>query len=70
MSFSDEDLARLKEDLNPLNKNTIVPYMAVTAEDARALIARLEAAERALEMRHVRGVFDTAIEAWRKSTGR
>ncbi len=64
--FSDDDLKRLKEDL----RINFATFWVLNREQTISLLARLEAAEHALEMRHVRGVFEVSIEAWRKAAGK
>ena len=68
MSFSDKELARLKESLeNPSEHAT-----GITTEQGLALIARLEAAERyatLIREHHNHGWFEPEYEAWRKSKG-
>ncbi len=66
MIFSDEDLKRLKEYLENYKPQTW--QSPVTPDNLKALIRRLEAAERIVIWAH--GICpDTMEEAWRKACG-
>lgn len=69
MSFSDDDLKRLKESL----KTDETFYLELTTEQTTALLTRLEAAENCLEYVGHDNCdskdVDRALKAWRKSRG-
>lgn len=70
--FNDDDLKRLKEYIaNESGDNFSLPAIAFDVGDAKALLARLEAAERviATEPNWI-GPGRMAYQAWLKSAGR
>lgn len=74
MAFTDEDLERLKERLNsPIKSATEDTFpIDLSENDTRALLARLEAAERCLDyMIFEDGKVDgeKLFNAWRKAKG-
>lgn len=65
MIFSDDDLKRLKEDMDRLGDFPVGNYRL------RPLLARLDAAERLAERFQDNTPEDTALfNAWRKSAGK
>jgi len=66
MVFSDEDLKRLKEDIQ-------LTGVGPRPSDALALIARLEAAEKVIEVAGsdpLSGEVSKSFEEWRKAAGK
>ena len=59
MTFTDDDLARLKSNFRKY----------ITKRQTIALLARLEAAERCLTWNHEEPGFYDAIQEWRKAAG-
>lgn len=69
MTFTDDELKRLKADL--LNPEASV---ILNGDDISAILARLEAAEKCVQEHFGHGVLDcepncTVYEAWRKAKG-
>lgn len=67
MTFSDDDLKFLKEDLADLSDDSGVPAHVGLF---KALLARLEAAEACLQDVWNIAIDDVKLEAWRKSCGK
>ena len=65
MTFTDDDLKRLKEDVNEEGSSYRIP-----TEDLFALLARLEAAERVILETDERHLPLDAWQAWRKAAGK
>lgn len=74
--FTDEDLKRLKDTLADPDQNLDWMYAVrdgFVDDKYKALVRRLEAAEKALQLR-INGfggfVFEDAVEAWRRVSGK
>lgn len=79
MTFTDDDLKRLKDTATRCEESaSSLPLDEMIADvsplELKALIARLEAAERLIECvtcgRDVRGIWETFYEKWRKAAGK
>lgn len=77
MTFTDDDLKRLKEDVQVFERLEVSPFSS--KEAIAALLARLEAAERIVNRMCVhagpwRGKLDDCfkddVKAWRKASGK
>jgi hypothetical protein len=70
MSFTDEDLKRLKHRMSWAENLKVPEYQSLmNHEDLKALLARLEAAEKALEAQ-VNIADLSLIRAWRNAAGK
>lgn len=68
MTFSDDDLERLKSAIERQDRRSLDNVLMDWGEYS-AFIARLEAAEKALKMSPFTEDAIAAVEAWRKAAG-
>lgn len=75
MTFTDDDLKRLKEDIDGYEREQFDDW-GMSVDEVKRLLARLEAAEELLEecnlvwVRHNSDIAEKLFEAWRKACGR
>jgi hypothetical protein len=67
MNFTDDDLKRLKERLENQNEPIFTHFNRI---DIKALLARLEAAERCMSVGDDYVQWNAAYEAWCKAAGK